>query len=450
MRVKPEFVACLLVLGLAAPVQAQSISEALTMAYNNAPDLQAALLSAKSSAEGIAQAQAGMRPTIGASLSGNQNWALTGGNFTSSSALTTGLTYNQTIFDNHRTDARIAAAQAGAELAEHQIRNTEQTVLLGVIQAYMAVVTDRQLVTLRGNNVEFFRAQLASAQDRLTVGEGTRIDVAQAEARLAQGQATYRAAQSSLEVSEASFARYVGTRPQALNNAHGYAALVPRSLDSALAEAEVGHPAILMAKASIRVAQATMDGAEAAFGPTASLTGSVGSRWTGPYGGVSDGFTGALGFQISVPIYSGGAIGSSVRKANLDQVKSEVDAMSAYDKVREAVISAWAGIQSADAQILAATAAVAAGREVLDGVMQERELGTRTTLDVLNAQAELTSANEGQINATSNKVVATFSLLSAMGRLTASDLGLAVEIKSAAGYRSEVEDVWQELRAVQR
>ena len=122
--------------------------------------------------------------------------------------------------------------------------------------------------------------------------------------------------------------------------------------------------------------------------------------------------------------------------------------MSSYDQIREAVISAWAGIQSADAQISAANAAVAAGRTVLEGVVQERDLGTRTTLDVLNSQAELTTARETLINASTNKVIATFSLLASMGRLTASDLGLAVEIKSAVRYNQAIEDVWQELRTV--
>jgi outer membrane protein len=202
-----------------------------------------------------------------------------------------------------------------------------------------------------------------------------------------------------------------------------------------------------MSKASIRAAQAGTDAAEAAFGPTASVTGQVGSTWTNDATG-RDGFSGALGFQITVPIYAGGAIGAAVRKANLGQIKSEVQAMSTYDQVREAVISAWAGIQSADAQIQAAQAAVQAGTTVLEGTIQERDLGTSTTLDVLNSQAELTSAREGLINAQTSKVIATFSLLSAMGRLTASSLGLPVEVKSAVNYTQAVEDVWQELRTV--
>jgi outer membrane protein len=449
MGFRVNLVASALALVLAAAsvggAQAQSISQALTTAYDHAPDLQAALLSAKSAAENVALAQAGKRPTIGASISGSHNWNLVGGTVSESNSLTTGLSYNQTIFDNFKTDAQIEAARAGAEAAEYQIRNTEQNVLLAVVQAYMSVLSDRQLVALRQENSNFFQAQLQSARDRLDVGEGTRIDVAQAEARLAQGDAAYRAALASLEISQATFQRYVGVAPQNLDSSHNFGRLVPSSLQAAISEAETGHPAILLSKAAIRAAQAGTDAAQASFGPTASVTGQVGSRYSD---GPTDGFSGSIGFQITIPLYAGGAIGANVRKANIEQIKSEVDAMSAYDQIREAVISAWAGIQSADAQISAANSAVSAGRTVLDGVIQERDLGTRTTLDVLNAQAELTTAREGLINASTNKVIATFSLLSAMGRLTATDLGLAVEVKSAVRYNQAVEDVWQELRTV--
>ena len=450
MGVRSKLLTSALALALAAVsvggAQAQSITQALTIAYDHAPDLQAALLNAKASAENVALAQSGKRPTIGASLGGTYDWSVASGAFTDSTSYTAGLSYNQTIFDNFKTDAQIEAARAGAEAAEYQIRNTEQNVLLSVVQAYMAVLRDRQLVALRQENSSFFQAQLQSARDRLEVGEGTRIDVAQAEARLAQGDATYRAALSSLEISQATFQRYVGATPQSLDASHNFGRLIPNSLQAALSEAEGGHPAILLSKAAIRAAQAGSDAAAASFGPNASVTGSVGTGYNSVTG--SQGISGRLGFQITVPIYAGGAIGAGVRKANIEQIKSEVDAMSAYDQIREAVISAWAGIQSADAQIAAANAAVAAGRTVLDGVIQERDLGTRTTLDVLNAQAELTSAREGLINASSNKVIATFSLLSAMGRLTARDLGLNVEIKSAVQYNQAVEDVWQELRTV--
>lgn len=431
------------------PAHAQSISQALAAAYDHAPDLQAAVLEAKSSAERIVQAKSGLMPNISASVSGGYGSSLIGGSWTPGrSSLSTSLDYGQNIFDSGATAAQIEAARAGAEVAELQIRTTEQTVLYQVVQAYLNVLSGRELLALRQENIAFFQAQLQSAQDRLDVGEGTRIDVAQAQARLAQVQAAYQASAGSLQSAEATFERLVGSRPQGLSRSHNYANLIPRSLDAALVEAEAGHPGILLAQAGIRAAQAGIDIAQAGFGPTAAISGSLGSSWTGPSGGATDGISAQVGFRISVPLYSGGRTGSAVRQANLGQIKSEVDAMSAYDQIREAVIAAWTGIQSADAQINAAQAGVASSNTVLDGVIQERDLGTRTTLDVLNAQADLTTARESLINASTNKVVATFALLSAMGRLTAADLGLPVQVKTAVPYRNAVEDVWQELRTI--
>lgn len=426
---------------------AQSIGQALSTAYQHAPDLQSALLSAKVAAENIALAKSRKLPTIGGSLAATDSWTVAGGQLSDSKSFTAGVAYNQTLFDNFQTEASIEAARAGAEAAEYQIQNTEQNVLLAVVQAYMSVLNDRELVALRQENVNFFDAQLKSAKDRLNVGEGTKIDVAQAQARQAQGLSAYRAAQASLEISKATFQRYVGAAPQNLSASHNFGRLVPRSLEKAIASAETNHPALRLAKAAIRAAQAGSDEAGAAFGPSVSFSSSVGTGISDP-GGTST-ISGQFKLGIAVPIYAGGALGAGVRKANLSQIKSEVDAMSAYDQVRQAVISAWSGIQSADAQIQAANAAVSAGREVVDGTVQERDLGTKTTLDVLNSQADLTTAREGLIGASTQKVIATFSLLAATGQLTARSLGLGVEVKSAADYTATVEDVWQELRSVE-
>jgi outer membrane protein len=431
---------------------AQSLTQALTSAYTNNPDLQASFLAVKSAAEDIALRQAGTRPTIGASLGSNYQWTTAGSEWNDSTSVTAGIQYNQTIFDNHRTDAQIEQARALAELSKYTMRNTEQNVLLSVVDAYMSVVRDTQLVQLRQDNVTFYQAQLQSSRDRLEVGEGTRIDVAQAEARLAQGVASHRAAIASLQTSQATYQRFVGQRPGSLNASHSYSNLVPPSIDEALAQAEARHPAILSAKASIRAAQAGSDAAQSAFGPTLNLTGQVGTglQWSSNAQQLqgAQGISGSVGLSLSVPIYAGGSMGAGVRKANIEQIRSEVTAMSAYDQVRQAVVSSWSGLQNASAQIESAQAAVAAQQQVVEGVIQERDLGASTTLDVLDAQAELTTAREGQIQATTSRVVATFSLLAATGRLSAIDLGLPVEIKSADDYTATVQDVWQELRTV--
>lgn len=437
-----------LMLGTAPMVaHGETLTEALASAYTNNPNIASALLSVKSAAENIALAEAGKRPTIAASLQGTYNWSVTGDGFDDANSMTGGLSYRQNLFDNFQTESEIEQARAMTDLSAQALRNEEQNVLLSVTDAYMSVIRDSQLVALRQENVNFFEAQLQSARDRLEVGEGTRIDVAQADARLAQAVASHRAAISSLQTSQASYARWVGHKPSNLSSNVGFAHMIPSSIDTAIASAEERHPAILSAKAAIRAAQAGTDGAQAAFGPTLDLIGqlcAIGCFNNNFFDGVS----GSVQLQLSIPIYAGGALGASVRKANLEQIKSEVDAMSSYDQVREAVITSWSTLQNTAAQITSAQAAVSSQQLVVEGVIQERDLGQRTTLDVLNAQAELTSAREALITAGSSRVVAMFSLIAATGALSAADLGLPVTLKSADNYRATVEDVWQELRTV--
>jgi outer membrane protein len=339
---------------LAGPTQAQSISEALVLAYGHSPDIQSALLEAKIAAENIAMAQSAQRPTIGASLGGAYNWSLVNDSLVDSTALTTGLSYNHTVFDSGRTEAQVEAARAGAEAAEHQIRNTVQNVFLAVVDAYMAVLRDTQLADLRRDDLQFYRAQLESVQSRIELGEATQVELAQARARLAQGEAAYTAAAGTLEISRASFARQVGRAPRALSPQHGFAPLLPPNLETAVAIAEAEHPGLRVTGAAIRAAQANVDAAQAAFGPRAGITGSLGTRYTGPGGAPTDGISGSIGFQVTVPLYSGGATGAGVRQANLQQIQSEVAAWSTADQIREATIAAWNGIQNADAQISAA------------------------------------------------------------------------------------------------
>src|SRR5690606_12865884 len=197
--------------------------------------------------------------------------------------------------------------------------------------------------------------------------------------------------------------------------------------------------------AQIRAAMAGVDAARAGFGPKLGLTGSIGANGKGSADPV---LSGSVGLQLTIPLYAGGALGASMRKANIEQIKSEVDALSTRDLIRESAITAWSTVQTATAQIEAAQSSVASGQLVVEGTIQERDVGQRTTLDVLNAQAELVSAREQLITATSQKTIAQFALLAAAGRLNPIDLKLNVEVKSGQDYTSKVEDTWQELRAI--
>lgn len=428
--------------------QAMTLRQALEFGYLNNPNIMSAVLSVKASAEDIALRKAGKLPQISATASVGGNFSATQGAFTTGHSYRLSLSYQQTLFDNFQTEAQIEQARAFTEVSKYALLNAEQNVLLAIATAYMEVVRDTQLVGLRNDNVRFFEAQVESSDSRLRLGEGTQIEVSQSKARLAQAVASARAAAASLASSQASFQRWVGRKPQGLSSDFNFNGALPKSLDVAVAEAESGHPAILTARAAIRAAQAGSDAARAAFGPTLNLIGSlcgIGCFSASPDQG---GMTGSVGLSLTIPIYSGGSMGASVRKANLEQIQSEVDALATRDEVRESVISAWSSLQNATAQIESAQSAVSSGQLVVEGSIQERDVGQVTTLDVLNAQAELTTAREGLISASASRVIAAFALLAASGRLSPTNLHLDVEIHSADGYIAKVEDVWQELRAI--
>jgi outer membrane protein len=436
---------------LPALAHAETLREALTSAYVNNPAILSALLNVKSTAENIALAKSAKLPTIGAQITGNNSYTFDGSNDLGIPTVNVGVSYNQTIFDNFKSDADIEAARAITEASRYSLQNSEQNVFLAVVQAYMGVIRDTQLVQLRQENVTFYQAQVQSAKDRLEIGEGTKIDVSQAEARLAQGTASYQAAVASLQTSQASYERYVGHKPRNLSATYRLGTLMPSSLNAAIAEAVSSHPAILAAKAGVRAAQANSDSANAAFGPTLNFTSSIGSTVLGPsslFGPNDPSPRLSAGFSLSVPIYAGGRFGASIRKANIEQIKSEVDALATRDQVKESVISAWSSMQNADAQITSANSAVASGELSLEGVVQSRDVGQATTLDVLNVQSELTSIREGLIQANAAKVIASFALVAATGHLTAADLSLDVEVRTGEDYIAKVEDVWAELRAL--
>jgi outer membrane protein len=435
---------------LPATVQAESLKAALESAYQNNPNIMSALLNVKATAENIALAKSGMLPSLGFSSSVGGSWeAPQGGDINTAGSFTAGVNYSQTLFDNYKTDAEIEQARAGTEVAKYALRNAEQNVLLAVVQAYYAVIRDTQLVQLRSDNMAFFDAQVSSSEDRLRLGEGTKIDVSQAKTRQVAAVALYRSAIASLQTSQASYERWVGHKPKNLSSEFNFGKSLPTSIDSAISSAQERHPALLSARAAIRVAQAGSDAASASFGPTLSLIGAIDATTSySSQQGHGSSVGGSAKLSLSIPIYSGGALSASLRKANIQQIQSEVDALSARDEIKESVISAWSTLQNSTSQIDSAQAAVGSSQLVVDGTIQERDVGQKTTLDVLNAQAELTTARESLITARSTKMIAAFSLLAAAGKLSPEVLGLRVAVHSADGYIANVEDVWAELHAL--
>lgn len=429
-------------------VSAESLKAALTAAYANNPNITSALLSVNSAAESVALSKAGKLPNIGFSASATESAGVAGGQAAVTSKYDLGLNYQQTLFDNLKTDADIEQARALSEEATYALQNEEQNVLLSAVTAYMNVILNTQLVSLRQDTVNFYKSQVKASNDRLNIGEGTKIDVSQAQASLAAAVASYKAAIAGVESSKASYVRWVGHQPHNLSGNYDFGSLIPATVARAIALAERLHPAILAAKAGIRAAQAGSDSANAAFGPTVTLTGTLCGLDCGQGTSRVPALAGSVGLSLTVPIYSGGALGAGARKANIAQIKSSVDAEAARQQVDEAVVTAWSGLQNAIAQITSARSGVQANQLALNGVIQERDVGQQTTLDVLNAESTLTSSKEALVTATSQRVIAAFTLIAATGRLSAQALGLRTPPKSGQAYASKVEDVWGELRTI--
>ena len=218
-------------LAMTPVAKAESVIEALAFAYANNAAIASALLSVKMAAEDIAIRSAGQRPQINASGNVTYQWGVAEGTFAHSASGSVAISYSQNLFDNLRTDAQIDQARAMAEAAKQGLRNSEQNVLLSAASAYFAVVRDTQLASSRSENVQFLQAQVDSAEERFRIGEGTSIDVAQAEARLAGAVAAYRSAVSQLQSSQASFARWVGHQANSLSATFPYDRLLPASLE---------------------------------------------------------------------------------------------------------------------------------------------------------------------------------------------------------------------------
>ncbi len=423
------------------PAGAETLAEALASAYANNPTLNAQRASLRATDEGVPQALSGYRPTV----SGAATAAVSSTNGKTTYPTSVSISVVQPIFTGFQTKNSVKMAETAVLAGREILRTTEQTVLLSAVTAFMDLVKAQANLNLQRQNVDFLRQQLNAANDRLKVGEGTRTDVAQTNARLAAGQSQYDAAVAQVNAAVASYEQIVGHRPRSLGTARPVDFMLPRSLDAALTASLTGNPSILASGYNIDIASYNVSVLEGSLLPSVSVTGSLthsdsGGGPTGP----TD--TASLVGKLTVPIYTGGLVDSKVRQAKetLGQRRIEHDASLA--QVRQAVISAWGLLDAARAQVRAADAQVQAQTLVLSGVQEQQKVGQSTTLDVLNAQQDLLTARLAQVTAQHDRVVASYSLLSATGALNADKLALKVQRYDETDHYNQVRDLWHGLR----
>jgi outer membrane protein len=444
----------------APPVKAETMSGALALAYSGNPDLNQQRAGVRASDENLPRASSNWRPSASGTAQFGYNYlnttslttASTGsGNRTlnvekSSAPRGYGLSITQNIYNGDRTINGVRQAESNIFGAREDLRNTELNVLLNGATVYMNVLRDTAILDLRRNNITVLEEQLRQTRDRFNVGEVTRTDVAQAEASLANARSDYFAAQANLQTSIANFRQVIGIQPTRLEPARTIESLLPRNVESAVQLGLSEHPTIQSALHSVDAAALQVKLVEGELYPTVGVTGSL--QKTAGYAGLpnNDYFNASVVGQITVPIYTGGEVYARARQAKETLGQARLQADLQRDQVRAGVVSSWGQLDSAKAVIQSARAAVKAAEIALDGVREEAKVGQRTTFDVLQQQQILLNTRVSLVTAQRDRVVASYAVMAAVGRLSAANLSLKVIEYDPTVHFDQVKDKWIGLR----
>lgn len=423
--------------------RAETLEDVLASAYNTNPTLQARRARLRATDEGVPQALANWRPTV--SLTGDVGR----GNYYSNQATDTEqlrtprtgtLSVSQPLYRGGRTTAQTQQAEATILAERALLQATEQSILLSASTAYLNVVRDESVLKLNINNEQVLRRQLEAAQERFRVGEITRTDVSQAEARLSRATADRVAAEGTLQNSRANFINVVG-RPPEKPEAPKAATVVPGSFDELKTVTLAKNPNVMAADWT---AQAAKEGIDLVFGellPTVTLRGEVGrSMHTSTLSSESE--LAEAKVSVSVPLYEGGGTYSRLRAQKHTYGQRRIEADQARRDSLETATRGWEDLQAARARTRSYESQIKASEMALAGVEEEAKVGSRTVLDVLDAEQELFDARVNLVSAQHDEMVAAFQVKSAVGQMTADGLTLAVDVYDPTKHYEDVRDQW--------
>lgn len=425
-----------LALGAGVPeAQAETLAEALARAYRHNPQLLAARAGLRAVDEQAAQAFANWRPGVtfsaDAGLTAGRSKQPGGlgrpGGFQSTNRIPAGASLNvtQDIYRGGRNQHQLRRANANISAQRARLATVEQAVLLNAVRAYMNVFRDLAVLRLNANNEQVLARQLQATRDRFSVGEVTRTDVSQAQARLARARASTIQAQGILQASRANYANVVGVMPGALEQP-GLRADLPRGAADIAKQAQRDNPAVVAARWDEQSAQASVDLVRGELMPTVSISGQVQRRYNAQARDTI-GDSASITARIAVPLYRSGGVASRVRAAKQTVLRRRDELRQAQRTAAENAARANAALRTARSSVTAFEAQLEASRIALNGVRQEAAAGLRTVLDTLDAQQELLNAQVNLVRARRDLVVATYELLAAVGGMNARQLKLKVK-----------------------
>jgi outer membrane protein len=452
---------CVAVLAAEAAIgsaRAETLEGALVQAYQNNPSLNAQRSALRATDENVAIALSGYRPRVTGTITGGatgqsqttKNVTPSGvGTYTGSwdniAPHSFGVTATQTLYNGGQTGNRTRQAESQVSAARETLRLTEQTVLLNAATAYMNVLRDTAILDLQRRNVEVLQEQLRQTRDRFNVGEVTKTDVAQAESRVAAGRSSMLGAESNLVTSRATYRQVVGIEPAKLTPGQPVDRFSPSNLKTAIDRGRLENPNVTAAALGVDVASLQVRINEGALYPTVTVQGTALYNAEPTPAIVKTMSYQALG-TVSIPLFQGGSEYATIRQSKETLGQRRMDLDTQRDSAQQSVVQFWGQLEAAKAQIIATQAQVNAAETALNGVREEARVGQRTTLDVLNAQQELVNARVALVTAQRDRVVASYSLLSATGRLSTTGLGLRAAQYDPMVHYQQIRDSWFGVR----
>jgi outer membrane protein len=440
------------------PALADTIEAALVRAYQNNPQLNAQRAQVRSIDENVPQALSGYRPRVALTASAGYQYLDTnttaGGSPTAivrteihgaNAPRSAGLTVSQTLFNGQQTANRTRAAESQVSGSREALRVLEQTVLLSAATIYMDYLRDSAIVAVNQSNVRVLEQTLKQTRDRFNVGEVTRTDVAQSEAQLAAGKTQLLTAEANLNTTRANFRRIIGNEPVALAPGSPVDRYLPPTLPSSVELSLIENPNVTAAMFGIDVNYLQIKINEGALLPTVTFQASVQQSYEQTMT-IFRSFGASAIAQLSVPVYQGGAEYSLIRQSKETLAQQRLVLEQTRDQTRANTVTAWGQLVAGKAQVASAQAQVTASEIALNGVREEAKAGQRTTLDVLNAQQALVNARVALVTAQHDRVVASYAVLNAIGRLSPIVLNLTTTVYDPSVHYHQVRDSWYGVR----
>jgi outer membrane protein len=440
------------------PALADTIEAALVRAYQNNPQLNAQRAQVRFTDENVPQALSGYRPkvAVNASIGYQYSDTLTTAGGTATTLVRTplhgsdpprsaGATITQTLYNGQQTANKTRAAESQVSGSREALRVLEQSVLLSAATIYMDYLRDSAIVEVQKSNVRVLEQTLKQTRDRFNVGEVTRTDVAQSEAQLAAGKTQLLQAESTLVTTKSNFRRIIGNEPEALAPGSPVDRYLPGTLPNAVELGLTENPNVTAAMFGIDVSYLQVKVNEGALLPTVTFQLAAQQAYETTLT-LQRSFGASATANLAIPIYQGGAEYSLIRQSKETVAQQRLALEQTRDQTRANVVTAWGQLVAGKAQVQSAQSQVTASEIALNGVREEAKAGQRTTLDVLNAQQALVNARVALVTAQHDRVVASYSVLNSVGRLSPVVLKLPTTVYDPSVHYHQVRDSWVGVR----